>query len=361
MMVTTGIEGTISMQLIDELKTQAKTVLRGHENVTGINEALLEYRRSEVIDGLVKIHKYLNSIIEQLHIIQPDVKTTCQISDVCTIDGLRQKNYRQFFEHTFNELTLGITFTLECGKNCSVTNIKTADHEKVVNRLQKFGLDVDDLDKNRISVDGQFSASFVFRSNFNEQLITLLIKNVETTDQHCYELRPENITDRLLNELGNYLLCNDNSFIDVISKHRKSIHAHTSSKKAESNEQDQTEMLQQPRLNGITNSRKQLYLTYHENIQEINSLDNELILGRGNICNMLVPSEFASRKHARIVFRRGKFVISDHSTNGTFIKIQGNKEVYIHGEDYPLSGTGFISLGESTTIDNDHLIYFTCQ
>lgn len=346
------------MQLIDELKLQSKSVIRGHEQVTGINEALLEYRRSEVIDSLVRIHKYLNSIIEQLHIIQPDILTTCRINNLCTIGELRQKKYRQFFEHTFSELSLGITFTLESEKGCRVVDTETDDVADLVSRLHHFGLDAYPQDDNTILVEGSFASSFVFRSNFNENRITLLIKNVENTEQHCYELQPEDITDALLNELGNFLLRKDRSFVDTITGYRK---IGTVTEGGETGAEEPTGILQQPRLTRTVNQRQQLFLTYHEHIQELNSLGEGIVLGRSNRCGLVVPSDFASREHARIVFRKGKFVIADNSTNGTFIKIQGNREIYIHGEDYPLSGSGFISLGESTTIDNDHLIYFTCQ
>jgi hypothetical protein len=346
------------MQLIDELKQQSISVLRGYEKATGINEALLEYRRSEVIDSMVKIHKYLNSIIEQLHIIQPDITTDCRINNLCTIGKMRQKKYRQFFEHTVNELSLGITFVLESEKGCRVLDSQAANLENLASQLHHFGLDVEPQDNKELLVEGRFSSSFVFRSNFNENKISLLIKNVENTKQYCYELHPEDITDNLLNELGSFILRKDRVFIDTITRHQiNDPHAGSVNTRNE----DSTGIHQQPRLTKTVNERQQLYLTYNEHIQELNSLDEGLMLGRGSRCGLVVPSNFASREHARIAFRKGKFVISDSSTNGTFIKIQGNREIYIHGEDYPLSGSGFISLGESTTIDNEYLIYFTCQ
>ena len=122
-----------------------------------------------------------------------------------------------------------------------------------------------------------------------------------------------------------------------------------------------TEIMDAPLLRELFSNQQRLFLTYHEKIKEVRSDDDGILIGRGINSDILVPSELASRKHLRIVYRKGKFVVSDHSTNGTFIKSQNGKEVYIHGEDYPLTGSGFISLGESTALDNDHLIYFSCQ
>jgi pSer/pThr/pTyr-binding forkhead associated (FHA) protein len=75
----------------------------------------------------------------------------------------------------------------------------------------------------------------------------------------------------------------------------------------------------------------------------------------------MVTSDLASRHHAQIVYRKGKFVLIDQSTNGTFVKAQGGKEVYVQQEEAPLSGSGFISLGKAVTVDNEHLIYYSCQ
>ena len=43
------------------------------------------------------------------------------------------------------------------------------------------------------------------------------------------------------------------------------------------------------------------------------------------------------------------------------VQIHGGKEVFIHCEEFPLSGSGFISLGASVSVDNEHMIYFSCQ
>ena len=114
-------------------------------------------------------------------------------------------------------------------------------------------------------------------------------------------------------------------------------------------------------VNNLFKDRQQLYLTYHERIKEMTSRDQSISLGRSSKCDFIIESDCASRQHASLIYRRGKFIISDQSTNGTFIKPQGSKEIYIHREDYPLSGSGFISLGESISVDNEHLVYYSCQ
>jgi hypothetical protein len=81
-------------------------------------------------------------------------------------------------------------------------------------------------------------------------------------------------------------------------------------------------------------------------------------LGRDRRCEMLVRSEMASRFHAMIGPRRGKFVLKDQSTNGTYVSMQGSPVVVLKREELPLFGEGVISLGEAVRDDGEHLIRF---
>lgn len=85
------------------------------------------------------------------------------------------------------------------------------------------------------------------------------------------------------------------------------------------------------------------------------------VIGRGRQCGLVVDALLASRSHALIEYRRNKFVLVDQSTNGTFVKNQDGREVYLRREELPLMGKGIISLGQATAIDTENLIYFECD
>ncbi|NNF97356.1 MAG: FHA domain-containing protein [Halobacteria archaeon] len=248
-----------------------------------------------------------------------------------------------------------------CEKRCQVTNVKTNDGEHLCHELKHFGLDVVRQAGGKVEVEGKFSSSIVFSSNYHDNKVCLEIKNVENTESQIYELDSSSITDNFFDGLDSYVLCDENAFI----RHIK-IQEHTAEREyyehsLAQGELPMTEVMDAPLLRELFSNQQRLFLTYHEKIKEVRSDDDGILIGRGTNSDLLVPSNLASRKHARIVYRKGKFIVSDHSTNGTFIKCQNGKEVYIHGEDYPLTGSGFISLGESSALDNDHLIYFSCQ
>lgn len=87
-----------------------------------------------------------------------------------------------------------------------------------------------------------------------------------------------------------------------------------------------------------------------------------IVIGRGNEADFVVDDKFASRTHVRIESRRGKFVIIDQSTNGTYVRAGNDPEAYLKREDLPLLGTGCIGLGHSTvSADDAELIRYTVE
>jgi adenylate cyclase len=80
---------------------------------------------------------------------------------------------------------------------------------------------------------------------------------------------------------------------------------------------------------------------------EVTSKTPPLHLGRDSQqVDLTVHAKEASRDHCHLLFHRGKYVLVDHSTNGTYIHTEGQPEAYIRRESTPLFGSGRISLGQ---------------
>jgi adenylate cyclase len=70
-------------------------------------------------------------------------------------------------------------------------------------------------------------------------------------------------------------------------------------------------------------------------------------MGRDAGCEITVHNRRASRQHARIERRGGHFVLIDLSTNGTFVTVNGEQELFIRHEQFVLRGSGVISFAAS--------------
>lgn len=104
---------------------------------------------------------------------------------------------------------------------------------------------------------------------------------------------------------------------------------------------------------------KQLHLKYLGKELSLNLGSAAISLGRDDQCDFIIDSNHASRLHARIEIRRGKFVIIDQSTNGTFVKTSDGEKLYLRREDSPLLGNGVISLGVNPDQDDSYHIHFS--
>ena len=86
-----------------------------------------------------------------------------------------------------------------------------------------------------------------------------------------------------------------------------------------------------------------------------------VFLGRDASCDVLVADRMASRVHARIELRRDKFYLIDQSTNGTFVRVNGEPEIVLRREEVMLRASGQIALGHSVADDGAEWVEFTVR
>jgi class 3 adenylate cyclase len=85
-----------------------------------------------------------------------------------------------------------------------------------------------------------------------------------------------------------------------------------------------------------------------------------LSLGRDRDCDLIVREKTASRRHARIERSGAQYVLVDESTNGTYVFIEGDREVMLRRDSVMLRGRGKIALGTSTGTAVE-LVLFDCS
>lgn len=73
---------------------------------------------------------------------------------------------------------------------------------------------------------------------------------------------------------------------------------------------------------------------------------------------LCLDNAVCSREHCHIDFRRGKYVLIDHSTNGTYIHEETKTPIYLRREEAPLQGQGIISVGQQLDHANPWLIHY---
>lgn len=92
-------------------------------------------------------------------------------------------------------------------------------------------------------------------------------------------------------------------------------------------------------------TRNELVLRYHQQVVTLSEQRKSIVLGRGADCELVIRDNLASRQHARIEYSYGKFLLTDHSVNGTFIRFSDNQVIQLSHQQIVLHGAGTISLG----------------
>jgi pSer/pThr/pTyr-binding forkhead associated (FHA) protein len=82
-------------------------------------------------------------------------------------------------------------------------------------------------------------------------------------------------------------------------------------------------------------------------------------MGRQRHNDIEIVDTRVSRAHARIELRDGRFILIDHSTNGTYVKLNGRADsLDLKRSELPLEGAGTINLGRKLIERPSRTIYF---
>jgi class 3 adenylate cyclase len=104
-----------------------------------------------------------------------------------------------------------------------------------------------------------------------------------------------------------------------------------------------------------------LVLTFREKTVEVNDKRTSINLGRGDDNDLVVKGNLISRIHAKIEKRRGKFMLVDQSTNGTFLESANGDETFVRRDSIELKGEGIIGLGRVAKADSPLAIHYVCE
>jgi class 3 adenylate cyclase len=83
-------------------------------------------------------------------------------------------------------------------------------------------------------------------------------------------------------------------------------------------------------------------------------------LGRDATADVVIRERMASRSHGKIERRLDKFILSDHSANGTYVTVEGDREIVLRREEFTLRGHGWIAFGQPRATSTD-VIEFFCE
>ena len=104
----------------------------------------------------------------------------------------------------------------------------------------------------------------------------------------------------------------------------------------------------------------QLKLVHGDQQLELSNAKPSLSIGRDPQNDLVIGDRKASRMHAHIERRRDKFVLVDHSSNGTYVTVDNEAEIALRREELVLRGRGRVSFGHAYQDDPSEYLGFIC-
>jgi len=101
-------------------------------------------------------------------------------------------------------------------------------------------------------------------------------------------------------------------------------------------------------------------LTLEHQDQTITVEKGPFMVGRGSQSDLRIADSRVSRMHAVIERQRDSFMLTDSSTNGTYVQIGDEDVIFLHREQLRLHGSGQLSLGRHVEAEDAQLLHFTC-
>ena len=104
-----------------------------------------------------------------------------------------------------------------------------------------------------------------------------------------------------------------------------------------------------------------LTLTFRDSTVVVNDEKKNINMGRADDNDLVVKGNLISRIHARVEMHRGKFMLIDQSTNGTFLENALGEESFIRRDSTELTFEGIIGLGRAAKPGTPMAIHFVCK
>jgi class 3 adenylate cyclase len=124
------------------------------------------------------------------------------------------------------------------------------------------------------------------------------------------------------------------------------------------NPDEATSMLPTIEWEGRGKNSSKVELSFRDQSIEVSDQRKSVSLGRADDNDLVIKGNLISRIHAKIEMRRGKILLIDQSTNGTFLQNIEGDESFVRRDSVELHGEGTIGLGRSEEPGSSLAVHF---
>ena len=116
-------------------------------------------------------------------------------------------------------------------------------------------------------------------------------------------------------------------------------------------------------LTQAMSSRQQgcLVLNHQGDEMLLEGLNRRWVIGRAEDCDLVLNGQYCSRRHAVIEIQRDRYMLTDQSSNGTFVINQDQETCFLKRESVQLLGIGVIAFGGLPTVPGISTVQYRYQ
>ena len=104
-----------------------------------------------------------------------------------------------------------------------------------------------------------------------------------------------------------------------------------------------------------------LELSLGDQLVKVDPSCTSVTIGRQKHNDIMLDDSRVSRSHARVEYRRGRYMLIDQSSNGTYVLASGGTVVRIKKDELPLIGEGIIALGRPPDPGSTKMIHYVIK
>jgi len=323
-----------------------------------------------VVLALARTHAYLEQFCSQIATETGQVCVDLPIRQYGVYKGLIQQDYELNRWVEADAYTLRLNFSLKNEENGVFEYLQAEKDTRFLAGLRKDGIRVlasrlvglnTDSQRVMFELEGKIPVQLEFKADVHAGSVALCLSNFDMLGTRCYVLKPEQITDEFLHQMGRFILRRKNSFLNetlVVESYEPVRDDEQTScnpvllaseiKNADILEFDVAELF----------IRKTVVLRHHDQEQLFDSRRAACHIGRKYPADIIIRSRFVSRDHATLGLHDNQFLLHDHSRNGIYIKPAGQKMIHLHNAQYKLEGSGVFCVGETIVPDHPDIISY---
>lgn len=210
------------MSYLDKLKQEAKQK-QEQERASLHRQTQQEAVLNAVVrPALRRLHRYLYELIQHVKYVKSQIPVKYTLSGYGELESFHQSDYSISYLAEESKADFMVRCICTGPFKLRFEKHRQADAAEQKKYLHKHGLrfhfiEIPDshyrFSKALFEVEPIIQADFIFEADSNKQCINLTVKNFLNLGTCFYTLKPEDITDSLLDELAKYLLREPNQLV----------------------------------------------------------------------------------------------------------------------------------------------------